>query len=100
MGMAFRDAREVEILGVVAGHADLLHHPLRAEVRCRSIGEDLVEAELAEAEIEGGQGALGCIAPAPMCSGKPPADLDAKGEGRLQIADCKADEADEGCDRR
>ena len=66
MGMAFRDAREVEILGVVAGHADLLHHPLRAEVRCRSRGEDLIEAELAEAEIEGGPGALGRIAPAPM----------------------------------
>ena len=100
MRVALGNPGKVEILGVVADHADLVHHPLRTEVRHGGIGEDLVEAELAEAEIEGGQGALGCIAPAPMCSGKPPADLDARGEGRLQIADCKADEADEGCDRR
>ena len=66
MGMVLRNPGKVEILGVVADHADLVHDPLRAEVQRRGIGEDLIEAELAEAEIEGGPGALGRIAPAPM----------------------------------
>src|SRR6516162_9146685 len=66
MRVALRNPGEVEILGVVADHADLVHDPLRAEVQRRGIGEDLIEAELAEAEIEGGPGALGRIAPAPM----------------------------------
>src|SRR5215472_4467255 len=100
MRVALGNPGKVEILGVVAGHAELLHHPLRAEVRRRGIGEDLVEAERAETEIEGGPGAFGRIAPTPMRPGQPPADLDARGERRLEIADREADEADEGCDLR
>src|SRR5665647_476503 len=59
------DARMVEVLRWVAGHADALHHVLRAHVAGRREGDDFVEPDGAESRCQCCVCGLGRIAMTP-----------------------------------
>src|SRR5919198_5860303 len=96
-GVAQGQKGMVEVVGRVVRHPDALHDSLRPHVAdCRE-GDDLVEAEIVEAECEGCASAFGRISLAPMVAREPPADLHRRGEADLKPRLCETDEADEGC---
>src|SRR4051794_4195692 len=50
----------------LAPHAQLLHHPIRADVGRIAVGPDAVQAQLAEAEVHQRPGGLGRVATPPV----------------------------------
>ena len=85
----------IEVVGGIAMHLDLLHHPPRLEVGRHGERHDLVEPELLEAEAQRGARGLRRVAAAPVLASQPPTDLDAGREVRLEARDRKPDEAEE-----
>src|SRR6267154_1194877 len=70
----------VEIVGRVARHADLLHHPARARIGRYRDRYDLLQPRHLEAEGEHGPRAFGRVPKPPMLGGEAPSDLDGRRE--------------------
>ncbi len=71
----------VEVVCRAVGHAQLLHHPTGPKVVLCGHGDDLVELQSLEAEVDGGSARLGRIAVPPELVGQPPAHFHGRGEG-------------------
>src|SRR3989441_10566397 len=74
--MALGQARMVEVVAPVMGHAHLLHHARRPHVGRHGEGHDLVQPDSCESIGNRGPGPLGRITAAPVIAVEPPADLD------------------------
>ena len=93
-GVGFGEGGVVEVLGRVAGHADLLHDAAGGEIGRGGKRHDFGEAKGFESVFEGGQGAFGGQALIPVGGGEAPADFDAGRKGELEPGDVEADVAD------
>src|SRR4051794_36399399 len=82
--VADRNARVVEVVGGIARHPEALHHAHRAGVPRRGERDDLLEAQLLEAEAERGPRAFRGVAEAPGVTRQPPADLDRGSEWGIE----------------
>src|SRR5947209_20092787 len=91
---ARRNVRMLERAGLVFLHAKALHHRSRAPVARHSESNDRVEAELLEAEPQGGARAFGRESLAPVSPREAPADFHARRTGNLWRR-LQPDEADE-----
>ena len=69
-----------EVGGRVVPHAEPLHQPARALVAGGRVGDDLLQAECREAEIERCSGGLVRDPLAPVCARQAPARLDGRRE--------------------
>ncbi len=76
-------------------HAQALHQAPRALVRHRREGDDLLEPEVPECEIEARLRGFPSETLSPMCGPELPADLDARRERGLEGHRTQADEAEQ-----
>src|SRR6266851_346792 len=70
----------IEVILNRSPHRQLFHHPPGTEIWRYGEGHDFLEAKPGKAIAKGSFSALRCIAPTPMLSRKPPANLHARGE--------------------
>ena len=80
--MTFGNERIVELRLVF--HADLFHHPARTNIADGGIRDDILQAEILEAETEPFAGPFGRISPAPVVVREPPSNLDTGREVGLE----------------
>src|SRR4051794_954096 len=73
--MADGEVGMIEIVRLVAGHADPGHHRSGSDVSDRRHGDDLGQPERLEAVLERGPGGLGRMATPPRGRDEPPPDL-------------------------
>src|SRR6266446_5377422 len=90
-----RNARMLECRGLVLAHAKALHHCARAPIDEGGEGNDLVEAQVAEAHAQRAFRAFGGQASPPKGVREAPADLDAGRERQRRRWDLEPDVADE-----
>src|SRR5436305_1617991 len=76
-------------------HANSLHHAHRPLIDSRSERDDLGQPELAEPEIERGGRGLAGIAPSPVFTRQPPANLNTRREMGLERRNRQTDEPNE-----
>ena len=93
-GVGFGEGGVVEIVVLVMGHADLLHHAAGGEVRRGGERDDFGEAEGSESVFESSEGAFGRESLVPVGGGEAPADFDAGRKGELEPGDVEPDVAD------
>ena len=94
-GLPWGKSGMIEVIRGVARHAELFHHPARADVCGHSQGHDFGKLQMFEPVAQRGAGAFGGQAAIPMLESEAPADLDAGGEVRLEGRVRKSDEADQ-----
>src|ERR1700687_2903264 len=94
-GMLRRKQRVIEVILDRSAHRQLFHHPAGAEIWRYGEGDDFRKAQPDKPIAKGSLSALRCIAPTPMLSPKPPADLHAGGKMRHKPRDRQPERADE-----
>jgi hypothetical protein len=92
---SFGEVRVVKIVGWAMGHANSLHDAARPLIADGRKGNQLVEEELLESELQDRSGGFGCVAVSPMFVGQAPADLDARGEMGLKGRLAQPNKSDE-----
>jgi len=85
----------IEIVSRVVGHAEALHDATRALIGRDRQGNDIAQADFAEAEIERGSGGLGRVTSAPIGPYQTPSDLHGRGEVGFIRDRLETDDADE-----
>jgi hypothetical protein len=85
----------IKVIRRRAGHSQPFHNRPRSEVSdCRE-RDDFAQPKLLKAEIKGCAGTFRRVAATPIGVRKPPADLNARGERRLEAWDGQANESNE-----
>jgi hypothetical protein len=94
--IAGRHGCVIEILGRVVAHPEPLHHPPRALMTDGGQGHDLPQADDLKAETQRLTGGFRRVPVGLRLRCQPPADLDARREGGLEVPVGQAGEAQEG----
>src|SRR5262245_26481700 len=92
--MSLGKQRVIKVLGWTLLHPQAFHNAPRTDVGRNSVGDDFVEPEPAEAEIERGPRGFRGIAVPPVVERQPPPDLNAGSEARLDSRNANPGEPD------
>ena len=87
--------RRVEVITRIVGHAQPTHDGPRTLVQLGGVRDDLVELEVVEGEIQGGDCSLCGIAMTPHITSKGPADVHCRAESSVEVRGSEAGEAEE-----
>ena len=83
--MSFFKLRMIEVVRRIVRHPDLLHHAARWDILFRCEGDDFFQSESFEGVCENRARSFCCESAIPMRGGKPPQDLDARREMRVEF---------------
>jgi len=98
--MIERNVRMAEIIFSPPGHTEPFHHPSRASVVQDRHGQDFVEPEIVEGEVDRGMSCFRCITLSPGLADKTPTHLHARGKMGMKGRSQKPGKADEGSKTR
>jgi len=83
-GMPLGQARMVEVLGRIADHAQLFHHPARALIFRNSKRDQPGKSKPSKSMLNDGLCPLRCQTAPPIVRTEPPADFDSRHKGRVE----------------